>query len=83
MTLALVIDKGVSCLSLRLEDEEQLVPYRYIRELLGPKKEAPEQVEVQENMLEGFWRFWEKTTRSPKFLLVGISLGVEYMKQGK
>jgi hypothetical protein len=56
MTLAPVINEGVSCLSFRLEDEEQLVPCGYIRELLGPKKEAPEQVEVQENMLEGFWR---------------------------
>jgi hypothetical protein len=40
---------------LRLEDKEQLVPYGYIRELLSPKKEAPEQVEVQENMLQEFW----------------------------
>jgi hypothetical protein len=44
----------VSCLSFCLEDEEQLVPYGYIGELLGPNKEAPEQVEVQEDMLEGF-----------------------------
>jgi hypothetical protein len=51
-TLALVINEGVSCLSFRLEGEGQLVPYGYIKELLGPKKEAPEQVEVQENMLE-------------------------------
>jgi CRISPR/Cas system CSM-associated protein Csm2 small subunit len=54
MTLAPVINEGVSCISFRLEDEEQLVPYGYNRELLGPKKEAPEQVEVQEDMLEGF-----------------------------
>jgi hypothetical protein len=39
MTLALVIN-GVSCLSLRLEDEEQLVPYGHIGELLSYKKEA-------------------------------------------
>jgi hypothetical protein len=37
-------------------NKEQLVPYGYIGELLGPEKEAPEQVEVQENMLERFWR---------------------------
>jgi hypothetical protein len=30
----------VSCLSFHLEDEEQLVPYGYIGELLGYKKEA-------------------------------------------
>jgi hypothetical protein len=42
-----VIDEGVSCLSFCFEDEEQLVHYGYIKELLGPKKEAPEQVEVQ------------------------------------
>jgi hypothetical protein len=40
LALALVIDTGVSCLSFHLEDEEPLVPYGYIRELLGPKKEA-------------------------------------------
>jgi hypothetical protein len=54
-TLAPVIDEGVSCLSFRHEGEGQLVPYGYIKELLSPNKEAPEQVEVQENMLEGFW----------------------------
>jgi hypothetical protein len=40
MTLALVINEGVSCLSFHLEDEEQLVPCGYIGELLGYKKEA-------------------------------------------
>jgi hypothetical protein len=30
----------VSCLSFYLEDEEQLVPYGYIGEQLGHKKEA-------------------------------------------
>jgi hypothetical protein len=39
-TLAPVIDEGVSCLSFHLEDEEQLVPYGYIGELLSYKKEA-------------------------------------------
>jgi hypothetical protein len=56
MTLAPIINEGVSCLSPRLEDEEQLVTYGYIGELLGCKKKVLEQVEVQENMLEGFWR---------------------------
>jgi chemotaxis signal transduction protein len=40
MTLAPVISEGMSCLSFRLEDEEQLVPYGHIGELLGYKKEA-------------------------------------------
>jgi hypothetical protein len=40
MTLAPVINEGVSCLSFRLEDEKQLIPYGYIGELLGYKKEA-------------------------------------------
>jgi hypothetical protein len=40
MTLAPAINEGVSCLSFRLEDEEQLVTYGYIGELLGYKKEA-------------------------------------------
>jgi hypothetical protein len=33
-----------------------VVSYEYIRELLGFQKEAPEQIEVQGNALEGFWR---------------------------
>jgi hypothetical protein len=40
MTLAPVINEGVSCLSFRLEHEKQLVPYVYIGELLSYKKEA-------------------------------------------
>jgi hypothetical protein len=45
----------------------QLVPYGYIGELLSPKKEAPEKVEVQENMLEGFWRMIsEEDYKEPK-----------------
>jgi hypothetical protein len=40
MTLAPVINEGVSCLSFRLEKEKQLVPYGYIGELFGYKKEA-------------------------------------------
>jgi hypothetical protein len=35
MTLAPIISEGVSSLSFRLEDEEQLVPYGYIGELVG------------------------------------------------
>jgi hypothetical protein len=40
MTLAPVINEGVWCLSFRIEDEEQLVPYGYIGELLSCKKKA-------------------------------------------
>jgi hypothetical protein len=53
-TLALVIDEGVSCLSFHLEDEEQLVPYGYIGEQLGHKKEARSKLMFKEKMLEGF-----------------------------
>jgi hypothetical protein len=38
MTLAPVINEGVLCLSFRLEDEEQLVPYGYIEELLVKRR---------------------------------------------
>jgi hypothetical protein len=40
MTLAPVINEGVSCLSFHLEDAGQLVFCGYTRELLGYKKEA-------------------------------------------
>jgi hypothetical protein len=56
MTMAPIRDEGVSSFSFRLEGVEQVVPYEYIRELLGFQKRAPEQVDVQEGALEGFWR---------------------------
>jgi hypothetical protein len=34
---------------------EQVVPYEYIRELLGFQKGAPEQVDEHGGTLEGFW----------------------------
>jgi hypothetical protein len=54
MTLAPDISEGVSCLSFFLEDEEQLVPYGYIEELLGYKKEARSKLVSRKKMLEGF-----------------------------
>jgi hypothetical protein len=55
VTLAPVINEGVSCLSLHLEDEEQLVPYGYIGELLGYKKEARSKLMSKKKRgLEGF-----------------------------
>jgi hypothetical protein len=32
-----------------------VVPYEYIKELLGFQKGAPKLVDVQEGMLDGFW----------------------------
>jgi hypothetical protein len=55
MTLAPVINEGVACLSFRLEDEEQLVTYGYIGELLGYKKEARSKLMSKKKMLEGFF----------------------------
>jgi hypothetical protein len=42
MTMAPILDEGVSSLSFRLEGIEQVVPYEYIRELLAFQKRAPE-----------------------------------------
>jgi hypothetical protein len=39
-----------------LEGIEQVVPYEYIREFLGFQKGAPEQVNLHEGILDGFWR---------------------------
>jgi hypothetical protein len=55
MTMAPILDEEVSSLSFRLEVVEQVVPYEYIRGLLSFQKGAPEQVDVQEGILEGFW----------------------------
>jgi hypothetical protein len=54
MELAPVISEGVSCLSFRLEDEEQLVSCGYIGELIGYKKEAPSKLMSKKKMFEGF-----------------------------
>jgi hypothetical protein len=54
MTMAHILDEGVSSFSFCLEGVEQVVPYD-IRELLGFQKGAPEQVYVHEGTLEGFW----------------------------
>jgi hypothetical protein len=54
MTLAPVINEGVSCLSFRLEDEKQLVPYGYIGELLGYKKEARSKLMSKKNVRRNF-----------------------------
>jgi hypothetical protein len=53
MILASVIKEGVSCLSFHLEDEEQLVPCGYIRELLSYKKEVRSKL-MSKKMLERF-----------------------------
>jgi hypothetical protein len=55
MTMAPILDEGVLSLSFRLEGVEQVVPYEYIRELLGFQKGAPEQVDVHGGILEDFW----------------------------
>jgi hypothetical protein len=55
MTMAPILDEGVPSLSFRLEGIQQVVPYEQIRELLGFQKGAPEQVDVPEGMLDGFW----------------------------
>jgi hypothetical protein len=60
MTMAPILDEGMPSLSFRLEEVEQVVPYEYIRELLGFQKGAPEQVYVHEGTLEGF--FWSVIT---------------------
>jgi hypothetical protein len=55
MTMAHILDEEVQSFSFRLEGVEQVVPYEYIRELLGFLKGAPEQVYVYGGTLEGFW----------------------------
>jgi hypothetical protein len=55
MTMAPILDEGVQSLSFCLEGIQQVVPYEYIRELLGFQKGAPEKVDVPEGMFDGFW----------------------------
>jgi hypothetical protein len=55
MTIAPILDEGVQSLSFRLEGIQQVVPYEYVRELLGFQKGALEKVDVPDGMLDGFW----------------------------
>jgi hypothetical protein len=41
MTMAPILDEGVPSLSPRLEGNQQVVPYEYIKALLGFQKGAP------------------------------------------
>jgi hypothetical protein len=55
MTMVPILEEVVLSLSFRLERVEHVVPYEYIRELLGFQKGALEQVDVHGGTLEGFW----------------------------
>jgi hypothetical protein len=55
MTMAPILDEGVQSLSFCLEGIQQVVPYEYVRELLGFQKGASEKVDVSDGMLDGFW----------------------------
>jgi hypothetical protein len=54
MTMAPILDEGVSSLSFQLEGFQQVVPYEHIREQLGFQKGALEKVDMPEGMLDGF-----------------------------
>jgi hypothetical protein len=55
MTIAPILDEGVQSLSFCLEGVQQVVPYEYVREVLGFQKGAPEKVDVPDGLLDGFW----------------------------
>jgi hypothetical protein len=54
-TIAPILDERVQSLSFRLEGNEQVVCYEYVRELLGFQKGAPEKVDSPDGLLDGFW----------------------------
>jgi hypothetical protein len=59
MTMAPILDEGVPSLSFRLEGVEQMVPYEYIRELLGFQREP----QNKWMCLEAHWKFfWNMIT---------------------
>jgi hypothetical protein len=57
MTMTPILDEGVSSLSFRLEEVEQVVPYEYIREFLDFQKGAPKLVDVHGGTLEVFLEY--------------------------
>jgi hypothetical protein len=75
MTLAPVINEGVSCLSFRLEDDEQLVTYGYIRELLGYKNEARSKLKSKKKNVRRIFRgndFERRLQETQNFYLSGF-----------
>jgi hypothetical protein len=79
MTIAPIIDEGVQSLSFRLEGIQQVVPYEYVRELLGFQKGAPKKVDVPEGLLDGFWNLisgeahqQRKSIRNPSIPLLDV-----------
>jgi hypothetical protein len=54
LTMPPILDEGVSSFSFRCEEVEQVVPYEYIRELLGFQKGAHNKW-MCGGTLEGFW----------------------------
>jgi hypothetical protein len=52
MTMVPILDEGMQSLSFHLEGIQQVVPYEYIRELLGFQKGALEKVDVPNVMLD-------------------------------
>jgi hypothetical protein len=55
MTIAPILEEGVQSLSFRLEGIQQVVPYEYVRELLGFQKGALEKFDVPDGLFDGFW----------------------------
>jgi hypothetical protein len=85
MTSAPIINEGVSCLSFCLEDEEQLVPYGYIGELLGYKKEARSKLMSKEENVRRIFggKISREDYNEPKLSPCRDFFGIEYMKQEK
>jgi hypothetical protein len=87
MTLAAILDEGVSSLSFHLEGVQQVVPFEYIRELLGFQKGARKQVDVHGGTLEGFWSMiageahqQRNSTRDPIIQVFHSGIGMKVVR---
>jgi hypothetical protein len=87
MTLAAILDEGVSSLSFHLEGVQQVVPFEYIRELLGFQNGARKQVDVHGGTLEGFWSMiageahqQRNSTRDPIIQVFHSGIGMKVVR---
>jgi hypothetical protein len=55
MTIAPIHDEGCKVYHSVWRGIQQVVPYKYVRELLGFQKGATEKVNVPDGLLDGFW----------------------------
>jgi hypothetical protein len=81
--MAPILDEVVQSLSFHLEGIQQVVPYEYIRELLGFQKGAPEKVDMSDGLLDGFWNLISREAHQQRNCICNPIIQVFYSWMSK